>query len=97
MSSQDRTDAIAALLAEAERAHKIYESNELGGVYDEDWARWYAAYAVDHGIGGLVGRHVAADPLAGVLTRAFDEFKRAEPKPAESWADWTARRITAEP
>ena len=95
--SDDRTEAVGALLVEAEQAHKVYETTELGGVYDEDWARWYAAYAVDHGIGGLLGRPVAADPLAQVLAQTFEAFKRADPKPTESWATWTARRMTTEP
>jgi hypothetical protein len=29
--------AIAALLREAETAHGAYETNVLGGVYDEEW------------------------------------------------------------
>jgi hypothetical protein len=68
----------------------------LGGVYHKEWAEWYAAYAIEHGISALVGHPVTADQLAAFLASTFEEFKDAEPKPTEPWAAWTARRITAE-
>jgi len=96
MTPVSRIEAIAALLTETEQAHGAYESTELNGVYDQEWARWYAGYAVAQGIAELVGRPVTAGQLAGVLTSTFVEFKNAEPKPTEGWAAWTARRITDE-
>ena len=97
MSHHDRTEAVGALLTEAEQAHGIYEATELQGVYDKEWPRWYAAYAVEHGIGALVGRPYTTDELSELLATTFDEFKGADPKPTDSWAAWTARRIVAEP
>jgi hypothetical protein len=94
--STDRVRALEALLVETEAAHGVYESTELNGVYDERWPDWYAAYAVDHGIGELVGRPVAADELARVLAAAWDEMQAAEPKPAEHWSTVIARRIVQE-
>lgn len=50
MSAQEgRPDpaSIAALLEAKEHARGAYEARELDGAYDEAWARWYAAYAVD--------------------------------------------------
>ena len=95
--AEDPTEAIIALLGEAEEAHGAYERAELGGVYDEDWPRWYAMYAVDNGIGELVGQEVSAEDLARFLTSTNAEFQAAtDPKPAEPWADYTARRIVAE-
>jgi hypothetical protein len=96
MSSQDRTEAVKALLGRAQQAHGAYETTELDGVYDQDWPRWYAAYAVENGIGALVGHAVTTDRLAQFLASTFAEFQQAEPKPTEPWAAWTARRITAE-
>ena len=92
----DQSEAIRALLDEAEGAHGVYEATELNGVYDEEWPRWYAAYAVEHGIGGLLGREVATDDLAAFLATSYAEYERAEPKPSEAWAAWTARRIASE-
>jgi hypothetical protein len=93
----DRIGAIAALLVEAERAHGVYEATELNGVYDEAWPSWYAAYAVDHGLAGLLDHEITADRLAAALASGFDEFKQADPPPREPWPVYLARRIAAEP
>ena len=89
----DRIAAIEALLAEAEAAHGEYEATELNGVYDQEWPRWYAGYAVDHGIGALLGRSITADELADVLSAAWAEYEGADPKPAESWTTYISRRL----
>lgn len=91
----DRIEAITTLLVQSEKAHGVYERSELDGVYDQDWPRWYAAYAVEHGIGALVGHDVTADELAAFLASSA-EFQQSEPKPAEPWAEHIARRIAAE-
>jgi len=93
--ADDRTEALTALLDESEAAHGAYETTELNGVYDQEWARWYAAYAVEHGIDELVGHEVTTDELAKFLADSYLEFERADPKPDEPWAAYTARRITA--
>ena len=92
----DRSEAVTALLVETMEAHGAFEATELNGVYDQDWPRWYAAYAVDHGIGALVGRVVTADEVAAFLVGSNAEFERADPKPEEPWATYTGRRIAAE-
>jgi hypothetical protein len=89
-------EAVTALLGEAETAHSVFESTELKGVYDENWAEWYAAYAVEHGIGDLIGRAVAPDELAGFLSGTFADFKEHEGTSTDGWASYTARRITTE-
>ena len=89
-------EPIERLLIRAEEAHGRYEATELGGEYDRDWARWYAAYAVDQGIGEILGRHVTVDELAEFLATRFGEFERADPKPTESWAAYIARRMATE-
>jgi hypothetical protein len=92
----DRTKAIDALLAETEVAHGAFETTELKGVYDEEWARWYAAYAVDHGIAEQLGHDIAADQLAGFLASSYTQFAQADPKPDEPWTAYIARRIVDE-
>jgi hypothetical protein len=90
------TDAVAALLAQTEAAHGTFEATELNGVYDKEWARWYAGYAVDHGIGDQIGHAVTKEQLAEFLASSFVEFRKAEPTPTETWSAYTARRIKAE-
>jgi hypothetical protein len=96
MMGDDRTEAVTALLVQAMEAHGNYEETELNGVYDQEWARWYAAYAVEHGIGSLIGHEVTADELGRFLASSYDEFRQTEPAPAESWQSYTARRIAEE-
>jgi hypothetical protein len=93
MVTGDRIGALEALLTRTEAAHGDYETDELGGVYDRDWASWYARYAVEHGVGELVGRAVTADELAAFFTSSWGDAQRADPKPTESWATYTARQI----
>jgi hypothetical protein len=92
----DRIEALTSLLLQAEEAHGVYETAELNGVYDEEWAAWYADYAVGHGIGDLLGRPVMSDELGRFLASTFAEFRAADPKPIEPWAAYTARRAAAE-
>jgi hypothetical protein len=92
----DRIEAITALLTQAEQAHGVYEGTELNGVYDQDWPRWYAAYAVEHGISALVDHDVTTEQLAAFLASSNAEIEQTDPKPAEPWAAYTARRIATE-
>jgi hypothetical protein len=92
----DRVEAITRLLVQAEGAHGDYERNELGGMYDEQWPRWYAEFAVNHGIGDLRGRPLSPDDLSAFLASSYGEFKQARAEPDEEWAAYTARRIVAE-
>jgi hypothetical protein len=92
----ERVGAIEALLGEAEAAHAVYETTELGGVYDQAWPQWYAAYLVEHDIEDLVGHEVSAVGLASFLASSYAAFEREDPKPIESWARYIAGRIATE-
>ena len=94
--ARQRTEEITALLGRAEEAHGAYEQAELGGVYDEEWPRWYATYAVDNGIGAMLGHDVTSDDLAAFLASSNAEFRATDPTPTEPWAEYTARRIGTE-
>lgn len=92
----DPSDAIESLLVDAKQAHGVYEATELSGVYDQEWPRWYATYAVEHGLGRLLGREVDSEELGRFLEAGYAEFERADPKPAEPWESYLARRIASE-
>jgi hypothetical protein len=94
--ARERFDRINVLLVETGEAHGRYEAAELGGVYDQAWPRWYAAYAVEHGIGDLIGHPVTTDELAAFLRSSNLDLERIEPELREPWATYTARRIAAE-
>jgi len=89
-------EALTALLARTGEAHGVYEESELNGVYDQQWPRWYAGYAVDHGIGTLIGHDITADELARFLASSNADLERIEAAAREPWPAYTARRIAAE-
>lgn len=92
----DRSTAVAELLRRAELAHAEHEAKDLGGVYDQEWPRWYASYAVDHGLAEILGHEVTGDRLTAFLADSYAEFASADPRPSTPWAEHTASRITAE-
>ena len=92
----ERIDGLSGLLGEAEAAHGVFETTELNGIYDQDWPRWYAGYAVDHGIGEMLGHPIPADELGRFLAGSWAEYGNREPKPTDPWATYAARRIAAE-
>ncbi len=55
---------IANLLSQVSTAHHHYEQNELKGVYDQDWATWYAQYVLKHGLQQFIGTQVPTDRLS---------------------------------
>jgi hypothetical protein len=87
--------AVAALLREAETAHGVYEATVLGGVFDEDWPAWYAAYLLDHGLGDRLpgGESLDVATLTAMLARLAADYQRGEQ--ASSWPDIYARGIVA--
>ena len=92
----DQIEAISALLVETQQAHGVYEAADLNGEYDQDWPRWYAAYAVEHGISALVEHDVSAEELSAFLTSSYAELQQSDRTPTEPWAAYTARRLAAE-
>ena len=92
----DRIDVVTALLIATSQAHGRYEESELGGVYDQEWAAWYATHAIGHGLGDLLGHPVTAERLAAFLTSTFEDFQRIDPEPEGGWAAYTSARIVAE-
>jgi hypothetical protein len=87
--------AITALLTETETAHGAYETDVLGGVFDEAWPTWYAAYLLDHGLDkclpGPGGLDVAT--LAAMLARVAAGYEQGDK--TSPWPDVYARGIIA--
>ena len=95
-TADDRIEAIRVRLTQTGEAHHRYEKSELNGVYDQQWPAWYAAYAVDHGIGESIGHPVTADELAAYFASTNVEFEAIQPSSTEPWAAYTARRMATE-
>jgi hypothetical protein len=89
----DQVDAIRKLLVETEAAHGAFETTELNGVYDQDWPRWYAGYAIEHGLGDHLGHEVGGDQLAEFLVTGYAAFEKADANAGEPWTTFVARRM----
>ncbi len=92
----DRTGAVRALLESTIQAHSEFEERHLHGAYDKRWAHWFAEYVVKHGMCNVVGHSLTTEEIEEFLADSAGEFERIDPHPAEPWATYTARRITAE-
>jgi hypothetical protein len=88
--------AVADLLTETKTAHGAYETDVLGGAYDEAWPAWYAAYLLDHGLGDHLpgAEHLDVANLAAELARLAADYERGEQ--SSPWPDDYARGIVAE-
>ena len=80
MSHPSREELVGALQAAA-AAHHDYETGALGGVHDEQWPGWYAAYVL-----GRVGDFVTPTVLSRWLASAPS---------SEDWARSAADYVAA--
>jgi hypothetical protein len=90
----DHVDQLTALLDQAGAAHGRYEQTELKGVYDQEWARWYAGYVVEQGINALLDHAVTVDQVAQFFTSSYADYQRDNL--TENWSVYTAHRLQAE-
>ena len=65
MSSDPTKEVLEQALAAAGKAHHDYETNILGGVRDEQWPGWYAAYVL-----GRLGDFTSPSQLSEWLVAA---------------------------
>ncbi|NDJ75242.1 MAG: hypothetical protein GYB65_03195 [Chloroflexi bacterium] len=87
--NQQRTEKVAALLHQAGAAHHAYEQDELKGVHDEDWANWYAAWALENGLNELLDLN--ASVLASLLVKINATYQQSDS--GDNWAQFTAARL----
>jgi hypothetical protein len=88
--------AVAALLRETETAHGNYETNVLGGVFDEEWPAWYATYLLDHSLSDYLpgAENLDVANLTTMLARLAADYERGEQ--TGPWPDVYAQGIVAE-
>lgn len=86
-------DRIATLLARAEAAHRAFEADTLGGQRDEQWAPWYAAFLIEHGLNDLLepDRSFTIEQLERRLVAADAAYRQAQPE--VSWPVAYAQRL----
>jgi hypothetical protein len=82
---------IAQLLRRTGSARGQYETTVLNGVYDENWASWYADWAIKHGLNDLMGTAFHADDLGEVLFTLSEEHTRDSH--GLGWPEFYAKRL----
>jgi len=70
-------NVVESLLMQAEQAHGQYEQTVLDGVYDQDWAIWYANFVIDQGIEKVLGRSFSGERLSQFSARVMSSIKQS--------------------
>jgi hypothetical protein len=84
-------EGISSLLSQAGMAHHEYEQDILKGVYDRDWAMWYADYALKNGLNKLLNTSFTLEQLTQLLVQTDQQYEADTS--AQSWSDYTAQKI----
>lgn len=87
---------ITTLLRRAGSAHGVYESSVLKGVYDQDWAVWYADWALKNGLPELLGTRFMAEQFdVASFGKLLFEINEQHVREGHglSWAEFTAQRL----
>ena len=82
---------LADLLRRTGNAHGHYETTVLHGVYDVNWAPWYADWAIQNGLNELLSTRFDTGALGKLLFEINEDHRREGQ--GSSWAEYTARRL----
>lgn len=91
---QSITHQVESLLIQAEHAHGEYERTTLNGTYDQNWAIWYANYAIDRGIEKVLNRSFSSEELSQFLSQSYERYKAEQSQ--KTWANDTAQKLVEE-
>ncbi|WP_159537986.1 hypothetical protein [Aeromicrobium sp. 9AM] len=86
---------VLAALQQAAAAHGVHEAEELGGVYDQEWPRWYAAHMTE--TLAKAGHPADAMVLQAALESAAAAHAAHEKELGEKdpdWPEWYAAHMT---
>lgn len=89
------TQTVLDALKQAAAAHGVHEAEELGGVYDQEWPRWYAAHMAQ--TLARAGHPIGADTVQAALedaaaAHALHEAETGAKDP--DWPQWYAAHMT---
>lgn len=88
--TSDLIQRLTDLLQQAGAAHGVYEEETLNGVYDQQWAVWYAGWLLDNGFATLLNTALDQQNLGQLLHTLNEEHQQSG---GETWAQFTARRL----
>lgn len=88
MDVDERQREIVKRLQDASAAHFEYETSVLRGVYDQQWAEWYARFLLEHDWDALFERAWTIGDLTDALRQADATFRAAAPQ--QGWQEFYA-------
>lgn len=91
---QPITHRVESLVSQTEQAHGQFEQTILNGIYDRDWAIWYANDAIDRGIEKVLNRSISGERLSQFLSQSYDRYKAEQSQ--QTWAAYTAQKLVEE-
>jgi hypothetical protein len=91
---QSITHRVESLLIQAEQAHGQYEQTVLNGIYDQNWAVWYANYAIEQGMEKVLNRLFSRERLSQFLSQSYEQYKAAQSQ--KTWVAYTAQKLVEE-
>lgn len=92
--SQTNTIVLAASLTQARNADRAYKQTVRKGVYDEDWAAWYADYVIQQGLGNVLNQSVTREQVSQFLSEIYQGYQQENS--TQTWADYTVEQMARE-
>lgn len=89
------TQTVLDALTRAVAAHGVHETENLGGVYDQEWPSWYAAHMAQTlaGAGHPIGAQVIQSALEDAAAAHAQHEKQTGAKDPD-WRPWYAAHMT---
>lgn len=82
---------ISSLLTQAGIEHHEYERDILKGIYDSDWAIWYADCLLTKGLNEQLNTSFSLEQLTQILIQTNEQYQAQTL--TQSWSDYTAEKI----
>lgn len=87
----DNKNQIVELLNETSKAHYKYEQDILNGVFDDEWANWYAEYLVHNGLNELLKEPMKEEELTQNLIDWNEQFENSPDH--KNWSEFNATKF----
>jgi hypothetical protein len=89
--SQDKVNQLFNLFVKTVWAHHEHQERDLNGVYNVNWAPWYASFLIDNGVGDVLGYEINEESLTRFLVDVDKKYRRE--KPNQEWPVYYAIQL----
>lgn len=89
--SQDKVNRLFNLFVKTVWAHHEHQETVLNGVYNVNWAPWYASFLIENGVGDVLGYEMDEDSLTQFLVEVDKSYRRE--KPNQEWPVYYAIQL----